>query len=151
MERFQYLSLWFHDLLKLVITHLNKNHRDRPRDFLGFLEGNLLWDVGQSAFNSTHHGLKSMLTSNLHQWCPLCFDRLMAQLLQVLQRSNLSGPLEIYCVCRRLSPPWAGRKSETFKWMWLPSRQFIFQLQLSFCKNNVKWWHWLSVPFPQGV
>lgn len=114
MERFQYLSLWFHDLIKLVITHLNKDHRDRPRDFLSFLEGNLLWKVVQSAFNTTHHVLKSMLTSNLHQWCPLCFGRLMAQLRQVSQRlqSNLSGPLEIYCICRKLSPSWASKKSQ---------------------------------------
>lgn len=113
MEWFQYLSLWFHDLMKLVITCMNKDHRDRPRDFPGLLEGNLLWKVVQSAFNSTcfedHANQQSppVVSSLLRQ-----VDALTSAGITEGLQGNLSGPLEIYCIRTRLSPPWASRKSQ---------------------------------------
>lgn len=113
MEWFQYLSLWFHDLMKLVITCMKKDHRDRPRDFPGLLEGNLLWKVVQSAFNSTR------FEDHANQQSPPVVSSLLWQVDALTSagiteglQGNLSGPLEIYCICTRLSPPWSSRTSQ---------------------------------------
>lgn len=49
-------------LNELVITYLNKDHRDGPRDFLDFLEGNLFWRVVQSG--------SLPLTAHIVFWSP---------------------------------------------------------------------------------